>query len=338
MAQQEASTSGVQREWVEFAWPVREELGIVEKILGEVVARDVPVVREIYSQMLRGGKRIRPTLMLLSAAVFRALTPEDSALYRSAAAIELVHLASLLHDDLVDKSSTRRGQPSIQSQYGVEAAVLTGDYIAAMAYRRLSLQGRPRALSRLASAVAGMCEAELVVLSRRDSIFDVRTYLAVAAGKTGSLMSAACEIGAMEGGADLLSTQLLGAFGRDLGIAFQIADDLLDLYGDPERTGKPRGKDLTSNQPNLPVILALQADTGGRLRELLASLGNPDTSPDEAIAGAASLVEQLGGRAEARKMAERYALSASERLTQIPESPAHEALVEACHYVINRAK
>ncbi|MCX7598544.1 MAG: polyprenyl synthetase family protein, partial [Armatimonadetes bacterium] len=172
MAQQEASTWGVQREWVEFAWPVRQELALVEKILSEVVARDVPVVREIYAQMVRGGKRIRPTLTLLSASVFRPLTPEDGSLFRSAAAVELVHLASLLHDDLVDRSTTRRGQPSVQSQYGVEAAVLTGDYIAAMAYRRLSLQGRPRALSRLASAVAGMCEAELVVLSQRNNILD----------------------------------------------------------------------------------------------------------------------------------------------------------------------
>lgn len=337
MAQQDTSTPQIQREWVEFAWPVREQLAIVENILGEVVARDVPVVQEIYSQMLRGGKRLRPTLVLLSAAAFRPLTPEDDALYRAAAAVELVHLASLLHDDLVDKSSTRRGQPSIQSQYGVEAAVLTGDYIAAMAYRRLSLQGRPRALSRLATAVAGMCEAELVVLSRRNTILDLRTYLAVAAGKTGSLMSAACEIGAMEGGADLLATQLLGAFGRDLGIAFQIADDLLDLYGEPSRTGKPRGKDLTSNQPNLPVILALQADTNGHLREMLERLRSSEESQD-AIAEVAALIEQLGGRAEARRMAERYALSASERLTHFPEGPAHEALLAASHYVIQRAK
>ncbi|MCX7598335.1 MAG: polyprenyl synthetase family protein, partial [Armatimonadetes bacterium] len=213
-----------------------------------------------------------------------------------------------------------------------------GDYIAAMAYRRLSLQGRPRALSRLASAVAGMCEAELVVLSQRNNILDLRTYLAVAAGKTGSLMSAACEIGAMEGGADLLSTQLLGAFGRDLGIAFQIADDLLDLYGDPSRTGKPRGKDLTSNQPNLPVILALQADADGRLRRLLENLKACDEPPDEAVAEVIAEVEELGGREQARKLAEKYALSASDRLTQIPQGPAHGALVEACHYVVQRAK
>jgi geranylgeranyl pyrophosphate synthase len=338
VAQQETSTPGAQREWVDFAWPVKEELAAVEKILNEVVSRDVPVVREIYHQMLRGGKRLRPTLMLLSAASFRPLTPGDHALYRAAAAVELVHLASLLHDDLVDKSATRRGKPSIQSQYGVEAAVLTGDYIAAMAYRRLSLQGRPRALSRLASAVASMCEAELVVLSRRDSMLDLRAYLAVAAGKTGSLMSAACEIGAMEGGADLLNTQLLGAFGRDLGIAFQIADDLLDLYGEPGQTGKPRGKDLTSNQPNLPVILALQGDAHGRLRQLLERLRASGEQSEEAIAEAAALVERLGGRAEARKLAEQYALSASERLTQVPEGPAREALLAACHYVVRRAK
>lgn len=336
MAQQETSAELGSREYLEFATPVLDGLLQVEKILNEVVSRDVRAVRNIYFEVLRGGKRLRPTLVLLCTSVFRPLASCDKGIYRSAAAVELVHLASLLHDDLVDRSPLRRGQPSVQRHFGVEAAVLTGDYMAAAGYRRLSLHGRPRALSRLANAVAGMCEAELVVLGEQGDPLDQRAYLAVAAGKTGSLLAAACEIGAIEGEADLMSTQILGAYGRDLGIAFQIADDLLDLYGDPDKTGKPRGQDVLCGQPNLPVILALETDSDGKLRRMLENLRESEEPTEKAVVAVADAVEELGGHRRARDVAERYAMIAAERLTHVPAGEACDALAQGCRYVVDR--
>jgi geranylgeranyl pyrophosphate synthase len=310
----------------------------VEALLREVVPRDVPMVGDIYQGMLDGGKRLRPALLLLSAAAFRPLVGPERAACRAAAAVELVHLASLLHDDLVDRSATRRGQMTALRRFGAAPSVLTGDYLAACAYRRLSLHSHPKAMTLLADAVAGMCEAELVVLSRGREPMDARAYLAVAAGKTGSLLRSACEMGAIEGGADLVGSQTVGAYGRDLGIAFQIVDDLLDLYGDPASTGKPVGQDILAGQPNLPVILAAENDPDGRLVRLLAELADSEQATEEMLVVARGLVEELGGRQAARETAERYALTASHRLTQLPETPAATGLAEACRYVLDRSK
>ncbi len=328
-----------------FAAPVAAQLAEVEVLLRDVIPREVPFVGEIYRSMLAGGKRLRPALLLLSAGVFRPLDGPERAASRAGAAVELVHLASLLHDDLVDRSETRRGQMTALRRYGAAPSVLTGDYLAACAYRRLSLQSHPRALTLLADAVGRMCEAELVVLGRSGEPMDSRAYLAVAAGKTGSLLAASCEMGAIEGGADLVASQTLGAYGRDLGIAFQIVDDLLDLYGDSARTGKPVGQDILTGQPNLPVILACAKDADGTLVRLLAEIADGHEAPagdqapgDGLLDTVRGLVEELGGRQAALDTAARYAITASDRLTQLPVNECSAGLSQACHYVLDRSK
>ena len=345
MAQNQEVMEDVPPAKLSFAAPVAAQLCEVEALLREVISRDVPYVGDIYQNMLAGGKRLRPALLLLCAAAFRPLKGSEQGACRGAAAVELVHLASLLHDDLVDRSATRRGQMTALRRYGAAPSVLTGDYLAACAYRRLSLQSNPRALTLLADAVGRMCEAELVVLGRQGEPMDARAYLAVAAGKTGSLLAASCEMGAIEGGADLVNSQTLGAYGRDLGIAFQIVDDLLDLYGDSVRLGKPVGQDILAGQPNLLVILASASDTDGTLARLLTEISDAheaaedDDAPDDGkLDTVRALVEELGGRQAARETAERYAVTASSRLTQLPESEASAALADACRYILDRSK
>ena len=344
MAQNQEVVENSSSASLRFTAPVTAQLVEVEALLREVIPRDVPYVGDIYQDMLAGGKRLRPALVLLSAGVFRPLEGSERGACRAAAAVELVHLASLLHDDLVDRSATRRGQATALRRFGAAPSVLTGDYLAACAYRRLSLQSNPRALTLLADAVGRMCEAELVVLGRQGEPMDSRAYLAVAAGKTGSLLAASCEMGAIEGGANLVASQTLGAYGRDLGIAFQIVDDLLDLYGDSARIGKPVGQDILAGQPNLPVILACASDTDGTLTRLLAEIAEAgeasgDDTPSEGMLDTVrTLVEDLGGRQAARQTAERYAVTASDRLTQLPVNEYSAALADICRYVLERSR
>ncbi len=320
-----------------FAEIVAEELEKVERLLEEVVLPRASVISRICEEMLRGGKRLRPALVLLSAGVFRPLKgADDWMLVRAAAAVELLHVASLLHDDLVDQAGMRRGRQSAVAKWGPAAALLAGDYLAATAYRRLSLHARPRALRLLADAVASMCEAELWVIGIEPGEVTRRVYLASAAGKTGSLFAAACEIGALEGGADLAAAQLLSAYGRDLGVAFQVTDDLLDLFGDPQRTGKPVGQDIRAGQPNMAVVAALERDSDGRLAELLAAAR--DRRAEWAVGQAIRLVEELGGREEAERVAVEYAERAVDRLVELPANRYRDALAEAARFVVTRKK
>lgn len=319
-----------------FAAPVARELETVERLLRDIVPRDIPILSDIQARLLSGGKRLRPTLLLLSARLFRVLRPGDEAVFKAAAAVEGVHLASLLHDDLVDKSPIRRGKPSIQEQYGLGPALLAGDYLAAVAYRRLCPQSPTRALTLLANAVASMCEAEFTVIASSSGM-DRRSYAASAAGKTGALISAACEMGAVEAGADLESAQLLAAYGRELGIAFQIADDVLDIFGPSHVSGKPVGQDLVSGQPNLVVILALESDREGGLRSALESLTAGNPAGPEARDAVIERIRRLRAGEEAHAIACEYASRARGFLSRLPACPAREALEAATEYVTNRS-
>ena len=330
---QDETSGGTPGRDLPFAAPVARELQRVEQILSDLVPRDIPLLSEIHARIVSGGKRLRPALVLLSARVFRVLGQQDEMLYRAAVAVEAVHLASLLHDDLIDKAPLRRGRPTIPQEFGLGPTLLAGDYLAALAYHRLCLQSRHRSLSLLATAVGRMCEAEFHMMSSHE--VDERAYYAGAAGKTGALISAACEIGAVEVGADLQPAQLLGAYGRDLGIAFQIADDMLDIFGRPEVTGKPVGQDLVTGQPNLVVILALQADTDGALREQISALREDDASAP-ALEDLVEQMRRLKIDRKAQKIAESYAAQARTFLADLPRGVGRDALEAATYYVLSR--
>ncbi|MEW2545320.1 polyprenyl synthetase family protein [Streptomyces sp. NPDC047002] len=248
-----------------------------------------------------GGKQLRPLLVRACAEAVGG-DPADAA--EAAVAVELVHAATLLHDDIIDGDRLRHHRPTAWDVFGVPRAMLTGDALLAQAFRVLA--ARPsahaaRSVAVLADAVTRMAEGEAM-----DVAFESRAdvspaeYAAMAEAKSGALASAACELGALAGGGDERAARALAAFGLRLGLAGQITDDLLGLFGDPEATGKPIGSDLLSAKKSHPVVCALASGTaaGERLRALLAG-----GAAREDLREATRLVAEAGGREQSARAA-----------------------------------
>lgn len=213
------------------------------------------LVRHAGETIAAGGKRLRPLLVFLAAGV---PPPETDGLVRAAVAVELVHSASLVHDDVLDGAALRRGRPSVMATGGREQATATGDLLFARAFAELAGGGSPQAVRSLSRASSALARGEL--MQRADAWrpeVDLSRYLERCRLKTGVLFRAACELGAIEGGG---AADALGSFGERIGIAFQILDDVLDITGPAERTGKPRGTDLLDGTVTLPLILARERE------------------------------------------------------------------------------
>jgi geranylgeranyl pyrophosphate synthase len=216
-----------------------------------------------------GGKRLRPLLVFLAAGEDAGAA--DGAL-RAAAAVELVHSATLVHDDVLDRAALRRGRPTVVATAGRGMATAAGDFLFSRAFAELAGGGRPAAVGVLADACLALAEGELMQRSDAwDATVTVERYECRCELKTARLFEAACRLGALEGGAPEAE---LGGFGRRIGLAFQLFDDVLDVSGPAERTGKPRGADLLDGTVTLPLILARERDeglAGVDLRELAES-------------------------------------------------------------------
>ncbi len=298
----------------------------VETRLADIARSDGQATAAIvsYTGSTR-GKRLRARLVFLCAEVFgrlgdsgnRAGRAGTGSLVDLAAAVELVHLASLLHDDLVDGSDTRRGIPTVARVWGAPAAVLAGDYLFAAAFRMLVEGGQYHALGSLSGALRAMSEAEIEQLG---ALWDVtvseETYWRCVRGKTGSLFAAACEAGAAAGGASPGEIELAKEFGMALGCAFQAVDDLLDLTGDPDRMGKPVGQDLARGLLTLPVIRAL-ADSREGASLLRSALTAQRTGPDVA-ALAKGLLDSTGAAGYARSQIAALVRRADSCLESLP--------------------
>jgi geranylgeranyl pyrophosphate synthase len=213
------------------------------------------LVRHAGETIAAGGKRLRPLLVFLASGV---PPPETDGLVRAAVAVELVHSASLVHDDVLDRAAVRRGRPSVMAAGGREHATATGDLLFARAFAELAGGGSERAVDSLSHASSALARGELMQRSDAWSVdVTVPRYFERCRLKTGVLFRAACELGAIEGGG---AVDALGAFGERIGVAFQVLDDVLDVTGPPERTGKPRGTDLLDGTVTLPLILARERD------------------------------------------------------------------------------
>ncbi|WP_324291103.1 polyprenyl synthetase family protein [Mycobacterium sp. Aquia_213] len=264
-----------------------------------------------------GGKAIRPALALLGAGVAGA---EPEAALPGAVAVELVHNFSLVHDDLIDGDAERRHRPTVWAQWGAPTAVLAGDAMLSLAHEVLLDLRSPHA--RTAEAMLAAATRELIRGQTLDIAFESRRAVSLdecidmARGKTGALISVSAAIGAVLTGAPTEMTDALAAYGDHLGVAFQLVDDLLGIWGQPEMTGKPVYSDLRSHKKTLPVTWVIE-NGGAAGRQLAAWLDDESRDPTDAeLADIAELVEQGGGRAWATDEAARRAALADEAVTQ----------------------
>ena len=312
--------------------PVRDELTAVSNELWRIVAADVPLVTEVQEHLMgMKGKLFRPTLLLLASAVEEQSQPRA---ITYAAVIELIHLATLVHDDAVDHSALRRGMPTVNALFSHQVSVIMGDYLYLRALRELVTLADLEAMHAITMASNEMTLGEMRQLSAFDALaFTEADYETLIRAKTASLFMAACDVGALCGA--LRHRDALVRYGQKLGMAFQVADDLLDYTEAQEMTGKPSGLDLKEHKVTLPLIAALRemsASSRRRVDELFAS---PEPG-DEAISDVMAMVREHGGLDYARRRRDQFAREAEDAVATVPEGPARTSLTDAIAYVVER--
>ena len=312
--------------------PVREQLDLVVDELRRIVLADFPVIEEVNDHLLWArGKLFRPTLLLLSNRVGDQPNPRAVTL---AALVELVHLATLVHDDAVDHSVLRRGMPTVNALWNHQTAVIMGDFLYSRSVQELTSFGRIDLLAVLSRAANEMSVGEMRQLVSCDALrFTENDYYRLIASKTASLMSAACEMGAVAG--DARYSEALASYGHDLGMAFQIADDLLDYTETEAVTGKPAGQDLHEHKMTLPLIAAMQSMSASALRDVETFFADPEPT-DAGIQHIVTLVREHGGIEYALQRARFFGERAAHAAAGLPDSEATDALREAVTYVVDR--
>lgn len=300
---------------------IKEEMAALEAYLGEKFPQDGGFLNQASQRViLSGGKRLRPMLLILSS-MFGEYSRDK--VFPVAAAIETLHAATLVHDDIIDNAETRRGEPSVSAKHGINLAVYTGDYLLVKAVLLLSEAGLPmEKLKEVTRALEMVCRGEVDQYLGRHQIPTPRQYLKRIMRKTGILLSASCALGAFSTGCSEEQVKLLGRFGMYYGAAFQIRDDLLDLEATPAGIGKPVINDLKEGIATIPVILAARRDENLRrqLLEFFAGVG------DARKIVAATL--KIGGAEEARRLQERYVAKSLRLLRGFPRTEHRNALEE----------
>lgn len=307
-----------------------DDLASLEEALhGSVVAHD-PFLSQVAGHLITaGGKRLRPALALTAAAAGGVDATPD--VIHGGVSVELVHLGSLYHDDVMDEGTSRRGVETVNARWGNLVAILAGDFLLARASEIAASLGNEVA-GLLAATIGRLCEGQVGELR---TAFDVtrteEAYLSSIAGKTASLMSASCRIGGITARLDRPAVEALTAYGLAFGMVFQIRDDILDVIGTDETLGKAAGQDLVQGTYTLPVIVALsQPEAGGELRDLL---GKPLDTPERDKAR--EIVKATDGIAAARRVAGRYADEAAKAAAAFPAGPVTDALAQLGHRLLD---
>jgi octaprenyl-diphosphate synthase len=314
--------------------PVQGELEQVRAELRRLIEADFGLIAEVNTHLLQmQGKMFRPALVLLANAATGGRNAKAVSL---AAVVELIHLATLVHDDSVDHSVLRRGMPTINALFSHQVSVIMGDYLYSRAVIELVRQEDLLALRVLSRVTNEMTVGEMRQLLAHDPLrFSEEDYDLLIRSKTASLMSGACEVGALA--ASPAEREAMGRFGYHLGMAFQIVDDLLDFTADAEDTGKPSGLDLREHKVTLPLIHALPRMSPDQRRtvEVLMTRPEPTDAELEAVIAA---VAHCGGLEYARGRAQQFMDAAESDLEQIAEGPARETLRSSLGYVLDRRR
>ncbi|MCE2412442.1 polyprenyl synthetase family protein [Candidatus Poribacteria bacterium] len=314
---------------------ITDDLSAVEAKLTEHTASEYTFVDMAVQHVVEGGgKRLRPILVVLSAKVCGY---EGSDAHTLAAVVELIHVASLVHDDVLDEAAIRRGRETLQTKWGNKVAVLVGDYLHARVLSMLvSRRADDPAMAILADTTQAMCEGE-VIHAYKSGDFDISEaeYLKIISFKTGKLIAASCTLGAHLGATDTQQVEALTTYGQQIGTAFQIVDDLLDFTEDSDTLGKDAFGDLREGKLTFPIIYARSVCNDDEKHKLEKML-HRDTDETEAIDFVKSLFLRYGVEPHCLKVAQGYADRAKAALTVLPETPARIALEHLADYVVSR--
>ena len=312
--------------------PVRQELDEVEEVFRQTLRSDRPFIDGLIKYGFRlGGKRLRPALVLLTAKASGSI---DRNHVLVAAAVEMIHTATLIHDDVLDEATLRRHLDTVNARWDNETSVLLGDYLLTQSLCLASSLDDPFACRSIGEASRAMCEGELCQIeSRGDYALAESQYFEIIRGKTAALIACCCRLGAHYAGADAAVEHALDQYGLHLGIAFQIVDDLLDVLGDEAKVGKSLGTDLLKQKSTLPLIRLLDQSTPAQRAELLARLSGEENHRSEFLRGrwgGSDAIPYTRAKAvESTRLACGY-------LDALPPSPARDSLRDLTEFVVNR--
>jgi len=321
--------------------PVKKNLSSFEDKLKDSLNSDSPLISEVaYHLLSLKGKRLRPALVFLSFGLCGNSKHDlraDSCAMNVALAIELIHNATLLHDDVIDQSQVRRGQVSVNHKWSNLVSVLMGDFLLANAFKLLVKTDSPFLLSSISKATEQVSIGEMNQIQESHNYeLDERTYLQIIAEKTASLFAASCESGGIAAEADQKSKEQLKNYGLNLGLAFQITDDLLDWIGETEKTGKGLGNDLKEGKITLPLIHTLREAEESSRKKIFGLLENDFNQKD--FNQILSLIKGNGGVEYSRRRAKTFGERALSQLSDLEDSEYKQALENLVSFVIKRDK
>lgn len=313
----------------------RDGMEAVNRLILSRSDSPVDMVPEVANHLLdSGGKRLRPMLTIASAQAFGGSGENE---IRFAAAVEFMHNATLLHDDVVDESTMRRGRPAARTIWGNQASVLVGDFLLGQAFLMMVESKDLDALGVLAKAASVIAEGEVFQLAKAGDLeTTAEDYEKIIHAKTATLFEAATEVGAMAGGADPVARKALAAYGRELGMAFQLVDDVLDYGGARGTLGKNTGDDLREGKMTLPVILALAAGTDEEKALIASVLGKPEAGEGD-VDAVVSIFNRYGTLRDTMAKAQRHAEAAREALADLPASVERDILFDVPEFCTQRA-
>lgn len=312
--------------------PIKNEMESVEEILRKELSSEVPFVDELLKHSwLLGGKRIRPAFLLLSAASCGSIKQSH---LQIAASLEMIHTATLIHDDILDEALTRRHRATANSTWGNKTSVLLGDYLFTHSFHIASLSKSCEALRMLAVASNRVCEGEMRQNAWKGNFDLTETdYLRMITEKTAELCGVSCRLGAYISGAAPAQCDKFESYGRSLGVAFQVIDDVLDLVGKANQVGKTLGTDLVNQKPTLPVIHCLQNMRPSDQDKFRSILVDPDTNRETLM----PFLENTNSIFYARSAAENHAKKAFKFAESLSASPAAKSLQCLAEFVLRRS-
>lgn len=315
--------------------PVKKELETVEKRLFELSQSDSEEISDVVFEILHaGGKRLRPALLLAAA---KACDYTGDRAVNLAVAVELMHTASLIHDDVIDAADRRRGIATINSRWGNKTAVLVGDHLYSKVVSILAEDGDLNIMKHVAAVACRMTESEMTQnRCRRDVNLTEEKYLSIIAGKTASLMSCSCRVGAMLGSVHDGEIDLLTDYGMNLGMAFQITDDTLDIIGDEEKEGKSLGRDIREGNLTLPLMYALR-EAGEKDRESIMNAFGSGSTAGHDLTRIMNIIIDYKAIEHSREKAKEYGRTCKEILKGLKKSEIRTSLALLADYVVERA-